>query len=245
MAHVNLSPTLGVRCNTYSQPIGKALDGWQACTKLPDTILTGRSCKVVPYDIAHVAALYQAYDHSDKASSCNAMWTYMPFGPFANSEELHAATIDRIQNGGLQTFVIMALADEQPIGQCSYLNYNLAHGSVEIGALCFSPALKRSTVATEAMYLMMQRAFDHGYRRYEWKCDQLNIASNTAALRLGFQFEGTFRNAMVLKGRRRDTCWYSVIVEDWPAVNTRLSIWLQPNNFEEDGSQKIALSSIL
>jgi hypothetical protein len=99
-------------------------------------------------------------------------------------------------------------------------------------------------MATEAMYLMMKTAFDHGYRRYEWKCDQLNRPSNLAALRLGFQFEGVFRNAVTTKGRRRDTAWYSVIVEDWPAVRARLEAWLDPDNFDGKGRQKQALSAI-
>jgi RimJ/RimL family protein N-acetyltransferase len=232
-----LSPSLGLRYNEQGQPIGKVLDDWKPCFRLPDAILTGRYCQVVPFTISHVAALHEAYSHD------NSLWTYMPFGPFDSADELKATTLDRMMTGGFQTFVIMSLADKQPIGQSSYMRYDLANGSVEIGAVSFSPALKRSTIATEAMYLMMKHAFDHGYRRYEWKCDQLNIPSNKAALRLGFQFEGTFRNAVVNKGRRRDTCWYSVIIEDWPQVRLRLEAWLDPANFDANGMQKEALSA--
>ena len=236
----DLSPSLGVRRNALGQPVGKALPGWKPCEKLPDIALTGRLCAVVPFEAAHAAPLFAAF----AAGGDDGLWTYMPYGPFATAAELEATTQDRMQNNGFHSFSIMPLKDRLPIGQASFLRYDPAHGSVEIGAIAFSAALKRSTVATEALYLMMKHAFDHGYRRCEWKCDQLNLASNRAALRLGFRFEGVFRNAQVIKGRRRDTAWYSVILEEWPDVRARLEAWLSPDNFDENGQQKTALSHL-
>ncbi len=234
-----LSPSLCARDNSWGQPIGKPLPDWQPCDKLPDIALTGRLCRVVPFDAeAHTSPLFDAYSADD-----GRMWTYMPFGPFPSADALKVETLNRIRNNGFQTYVICEIENNQPIGQASYMRYDLASGSVEVGAVSFSPALKRSRIATEAMYLMMKHAFDHGYRRYEWKCDQLNIPSNKAALRLGFQFEGIFRNAVVYKGRRRDTAWYSVIIEDWPQVKARLESWLDPANFDAAGVQKTALSA--
>ena len=233
----HLSPSLGVRHNTFGQPIGKALSGWHGCHKLPDAELDGRTCHVAPYDRVFAPGLYEAFAGDD-----GRMWTYLPYGPFGEAEEV-ADSIETYQkNRDFHTFVVVK--DEQALGYASYMRYDLANGAVEIGGVTFSPALRRSTVATEAMYLMMKHAFEHGFRRYEWKCDQLNIPSNQAALRLGFQFEGVFRNAMTSKGRRRDTAWYAVIVEDWPAVEARFLKWLSPDNFKDDGSQKVALSAM-
>ena len=199
--------------------------------------MIGRTCRVVPYHSDHAAPLFEAYARDD-----GRMWTYMPFGPFADAAALHASVMDYQQNKGFHTFVI--LADGMPLGHLSYLRYDLANGAVEIGGVSYSPTLQRSTVATEAQYLMMKHAFDHGYRRYEWKCDQLNIPSNRAALRLGFQFEGTFRNAVVRNGHRRDTCWYAIIVEDWAVVCARLEAWLDPANFDADGVQRHRLRTV-
>ena len=236
MSYEFLDRTLDPRPNAFGQPVGKIVPDWTTRRRLPDVELIGRTCRVVPYHPDHAADMFAAYAADD-----GRMWTYMPFGPFNDAAALHASIMDYQQAKAFQTFVI--LVDERAIGHLSYLRYDLANGSVEIGGVCYSPALQRSTVATEAQYLLMKHAFDHGYRRYEWKCDQLNIPSNRAALRLGFTFEGTFRNAVVRNGHRRDTCWYAVIVEDWPAVRARLEAWLDPANFDSDGVQRQALRS--
>jgi len=118
-------------------------------------------------------------------------------------------------------------------------------GVVEIGGLVFSPRLQRRPAATEAMYLMMRRVFDElGYRRYEWKCDSLNFPSRAAAARLGFQYEGLFRQAMITRGRNRDTAWFSVVDRDWPAVKAAFDAWLDPGNFAADGMQRGTLASL-
>ncbi len=234
MSYEIIDSTLEPSLNPFGQPVGKAIPGWRACARLPDIELVGRTCRVVPYHPDHAPALLKAYAADD-----GRMWTYMPFGPFADARALHDSIMDYQTTKGFHTFVI--LADERALGHFSYLRYDLANGAVEVGGVSYSPALQRSTVATDAQYLMMKHAFDHGYRRYEWKCDQLNIPSNRAALRLGFTFEGTFRNAVVRNGHRRDTCWYAVIAEDWPAVRSRLEAWLDPANFDAEGVQRQAL----
>jgi len=231
------SASLDIRQDAFGNPVGKPLPGWQGCARLPDTTLTGRACRLVPYEKAYAQDLYGAYAQDD-----GRMWAYLAYGPYDTPNALHESIEDWQNNKGLHTFVI--LKDEKPAGHASFMRYDLAHGSVEVGGVSFSPALQRSTAATEAMYLMMKHAFDHGYRRYEWKCDQLNAPSSRAAQRLGFQFEGVFRNATIYRGRRRDTAWYSVIIEDWPQTRVRLEAWLDPANFDAEGRQRRALSEM-
>jgi RimJ/RimL family protein N-acetyltransferase len=126
-------------------------------------------------------------------------------------------------------------------GIASYLRIEPAHGTIEVGHLAFSPLLQRTAAATEAMYLMMKHAFELGYRRYEWKCDALNAASRRAAERLGFRFEGVFRQAVVYKGRNRDTAWYSIIDREWPGREAAFLAWLDPTNFDSHGRQRRSL----
>ncbi len=237
LTYDTLSPSLGVRNDAFGNPVGKAVPNWHGCHKLPDATLVGRTCSVVPYDHVFAEGLFEEYSKDD-----GRMFGYLPYGPFGSIDELHDVIETWQKNRGLHTFVIVK--DEHPIGHASFMRYDLQHGSVEVGGVTFSPALQRSVMATEAMYLMMKHAFDHGYRRYEWKCNQLNMPSNLAALRLGFSFEGVFRNAQVSHESRRDTAWYSVIVEEWPAVKARLEAWLDPSNFDADGTQKTALRDV-
>lgn len=231
-----ISPSLGVRPDGFGHPVGKALPGWTARERLPDVALQGRTCRVVLYDTRFAQGLFDAFAQDD-----GRMFSYLPWRPFVSAKELDDVVQDYSKNRDFHTFVICR--NEAPVGLASYMRYDLSNGSVEVGGLTFSPGLQRSTAATEAMYLMMKQAFDAGYRRYEWKCDQLNAPSVRAALRLGFTFEGVFRNAVVTKGRRRDTAWFSVIVEDWPEVRARLEAWLDPSNFDAAGRQKAALGS--
>ncbi|WP_140985525.1 GNAT family N-acetyltransferase [Asticcacaulis tiandongensis] len=232
-----LSPSLGVRENQFGDPIGKAVPDWKGCARLPDTDLSGRTCRVIPYAIDHADDLYKAYARDD-----GRMWSYLPYGPYQSPSDVHNGIMDWQDNKGLQTFTI--LKDNTPVGHASFMRYDLHNGSVEIGGVTFSPLLQRSTAATEAMYLMMKHAFDHGFRRYEWKCNQLNWPSSHAAQRLGFTFEGVFRNAQVAREGRRDTAWYSVIAEEWPQVRARLETWLDPANFDASGQQIRALRDI-
>ncbi|ESQ86916.1 GNAT family N-acetyltransferase [Asticcacaulis benevestitus] len=232
-----VSPSLGIRDNAFGDPVGKAIPDWQGCQRLPDVELTGRTCRLVPYAETYAHGLFEAYAQDD-----GRMWSYLPYGPFDSPHSVNDSIQKYQNNRDFHTFVI--LKDEQLVGHASFMRYDLANGSVEIGGVTYSPALQRSTAATEAMYQMMKHAFAHGYRRYEWKCNQLNMPSSLAALRLGFSFEGVFRNHQVAREGRRDTAWYSVIVEEWPQVRARLESWLSPENFSVDGRQKKALRDI-
>ena len=140
-------------------------------------------------------------------------------------------------------FTIVDCAGSKPLGLASYLRIDPRCGSIEVGHLAYSPLLQRTATATEAMYLMMARAFELGYRRYEWKCDALNAASRSAAQRLGFIFEGIFRQATVVKGRNRDTAWFAIIDQDWPAIRDAFMRWLSPDNFDADGRQRSPLAA--
>ena len=131
-----------------------------------------------------------------------------------------------------------------PVGVASYLRISPSAGAIEVGHIHFSPLLQHTPSATEAMYLMMRRVFELGYRRYEWKCDALNAPSRRAAQRLGFSYEGVFRQAIVVKGRNRDTAWYACIDHEWPALREAYERWLDPANFDEQGRQRVSLSSL-
>jgi RimJ/RimL family protein N-acetyltransferase len=205
--------------------------------------MQGRLCRLEPLIAAtHAAALHEAYSrHPDEAN-----WTYLPYGPFSSASE-YAEWVESMESrDDLIPFVIRSGSGDHPVGVASYLRINPAEGSMEVGHLSYSPALQRTAAATEAMYLMMRRAFDElGYRRYEWKCDSRNADSRRAAERLGFRYEGTFRQAMVMKGRNRDTAWFSIIDEEWPGVRAALEQWLDPSNFDEAGRQRERLETLM
>ena len=138
-------------------------------------------------------------------------------------------------------FAVIDKATGHAVGVATYMRITPAAGTIEVGHINFSPVLQRTPIATEAMYLMMRRVFELGYRRYEWKCDALNAPSRAAAQRLGFSFEGVFRNALVYKGRSRDTAWYSITDSEWPAIRDAFEQWLAPDNFDAHGSQRVQL----
>jgi RimJ/RimL family protein N-acetyltransferase len=129
-------------------------------------------------------------------------------------------------------------------GVASFLRVNPQAGSIEVGHINYAPALQRTRAGTEAMYLMMRWAFEAGYRRYEWKCNALNLGSRRAAQRLGFSYEGVFRQAAVIKGRNRDTAWFAAIDSEWPALREAFEAWLSPSNFDADGQQKERLGDL-
>jgi RimJ/RimL family protein N-acetyltransferase len=200
--------------------------------------MSGSHCRLDPIDPdRHADDLHR--ENSRDESGAN--WTYLAYGPFSSVREYREWMIANCLGDDPLFYAIVDNADGKPKGVASYLRIAPAAGTIEVGHLQFSPALKRSTVATEAMFLMMARAFELGYRRYEWKCDSLNVASRKAAERLGFTFEGIFRNATVYKGRSRDTAWYSIVDREWPAVRDAFVAWLNPLNFDSRGEQKSPL----
>jgi RimJ/RimL family protein N-acetyltransferase len=202
-------------------------------------VLEGRFCRLEPLDAGrHAAELHEA----NSLDREQRMWTYLFSGPYASFDEYRAWLELRQASEDPLYFAIVDRATGLATGLASYLRIDPANGSIEVGHLQFSPRLQRTAAATEAMYLMMKQAFDLGYRRYEWKCDALNAASRRAALRLGFTFEGVFRQAVVYKGRNRDTAWYSIIDSEWRAVDAAYRAWLDPANFDADGRQRSALA---
>jgi len=158
-------------------------------------------------------------------------------------EEL-CARIDAVRASGVRPeYALIDLTSGKPFGQASYLNIDPAAGSIEVGGIVYAPAFQRGIAATEAVYLMMRRAFDElGYRRYAWQCNSLNARSRAAATRLGFTFEGVWRQANVHKGRNRDTAWFSILDSEWPAIKTAFESWLAPENFDDECRQRMRLS---
>jgi RimJ/RimL family protein N-acetyltransferase len=228
--------------NRFGQPIGAPVDGWTKRVAPPRTPMHGRYCELEPLvaDL-HAAPLYEAYGEYPDESN----WTYLPYGPFDSVEDFAAWVRPMETSFDPVPFAILAGDRKKPVGVASYLRVNPDQGSIEVGHVHYSPSLTGRVAATEAMYLMMHRAFEElGYRRYEWKCDSRNAASQAAATRLGFRYEGTFRNAMVMKGRNRDTAWFSITTEEWPSVKSALAGWLDPSNFDA-GKQKQPLRSFM
>ena len=228
------------RLNEFGQPIGFAVDGWEPRPFPERTAFRGRFAAVEPLEPEkHARDLFAANALDD-----GRMWTYLPYGPFANLED-YEAWLERIAAAPDPSFyAFVDLATAKPVGAGSYLRIEPGMGVVEVGHLAFSPKMQRTPVATEAMYLMMKHAFDLGYRRYEWKCDSFNYPSRSAAQRLGFSFEGIFRQAVVVKGRNRDTAWFSILDSEWPALQDAFARWLSPENFDAQGQQRTSLSSL-
>jgi RimJ/RimL family protein N-acetyltransferase len=199
----------------------------------------GYYCRLEPLDPdRHAAALFEA----DAADGGGRTWTWLAYGPFSDLPSYRAWMSATCLGNDPLFFAVIDLADGRPAGLVSYLRINPAAGSIEVGHIHYAPRLQRTPVATEAMYLMMQWAFESGYRRYEWKCDALNAASRSAAQRLGLSFEGIFRQAAVYKGRNRDTAWYAAIDSEWPALRQAFQVWLAPANFDDQGQQRTRLS---
>jgi RimJ/RimL family protein N-acetyltransferase len=223
------------------QPIGFALPGWTPPPYPARETLAGRFCRVEPLDPErHAADLWAA----NALATEQRLWTYLPYGPFPTFDDYRAWVEASRQSSDPLYFAIVDAARGQATGVASYLRIAPAAGSVEVGGLAFSPRLQRTPAATEAMYLMMRHAFGLGYRRYEWKCDALNAPSRAAAQRLGFSYEGTFRQATVYKQRNRDTAWFAAIDSEWPALEAAFQKWLDPSNFDASGRQRTRLSEL-
>jgi RimJ/RimL family protein N-acetyltransferase len=229
------------RLNAFGQPIGPELPGWLPPPRPGRQTLEGRWCRVEPLDVArHATGLWAANSLDPEGR----MWTYLFSGPFRTFEEYRDWLAPKESSEDPLFFAFVDKARNQPVGMGSYLRIDPPNGAIEVGHLAFSPLMQRTPVATEAMYLMMRNAFELGYRRYEWKCDALNARSRRAAERLGFTFEGIFRQAIVYKHRNRDTAWYSVLDREWPALDAAFRSWLDPVNFTADGEQRQSLESL-
>ncbi|MGE0761352.1 MAG: GNAT family N-acetyltransferase [Pirellulaceae bacterium] len=227
--------------NILNQWVGLPVCGWHPPPVPQRSCLPGNYVRLDPLDPArHAPDLFRAYAADTQGSG----WTYLGYGPFPD-ERAFRAWIDAI--GFAADPLFFAITDqehEHAGGMASYLRMTPASGSLEVGHIHYSSGLRGRRAATEAMYLMMRHAFELGYRRYEWKCDALNGPSRTAAQRLGLSFEGVFRQATVYKGRNRDTAWYAAIDSEWPALRTAFECWLDPQNFDIAGRQRVRLSEL-
>jgi len=228
--------------NHLGQPVGFPVEGWTARERPSPTPMTGRFCRVEPLDAARHAAELYAANSEDREGR---MWTYLPWGPYDGFDDYLAAIKAGLLRADFITYAVIDAASGKAAGVASYLNINPTAGSIEVGGIAYSPALQHKPAGTEAMYLMMRRVFDEvGYRRYEWKCNALNAPSRAAAERYGFRFEGIFRQAEIVKGRNRDTAWFSIIDREWPGIKAAFERWLDPGNFDGDGRQRASLSAL-
>lgn len=227
--------------NQFGQPVGEPVSNWMPRPYPSGVCLEGRHCRIERLDARrHLKGLYAVVADDDASA-----WTYMTYGPFENEAAFESWFAASCSQADPFFYAIVDAASSAVMGFASYLRIAPAVGAIEIGNVYFSRMLRRSALATEAMYLMMRHAIeDLGYRRYEWKCDSLNAPSRAAAQRFGFSFEGIFRQATLYKGRNRDTAWFAVIDRDWPKVKRAFERWLDPSNFNADGSQKISLSTL-
>ena len=221
--------------------IGIAVDPTPAQRPKP-VVLSGRVVTLRPFHKASQAkALYDGTHGPEKDN----LWRYMNEGPYAGPADYEAAFSQKQKSVDPLFLAVIDNATNLPVGQASYLRIEPVHRSIEVGHIIFTPGLQKSAGATEAMYLMARHVFnDLGYRRYEWKCNALNQPSRRAALRLGFTYEGIFRQHMISKGRNRDTAWFSMLDSEWPQLQSNFEQWLAPSNFDPHGRQRLSLSRL-
>lgn len=238
-----MSPNESQRENEFGQPIGLDVPDWKPVAAPDHSALEGRFCRVEALDVArHSEELFSAFSQGETGG----LWTYIPVGPFDTLEALQRWMETACASQDPLFYALIERETGQAIGIASYLRITPDFGVIEVGNIVFSPRLQKTPIATEVMFLMMQHAFNTlGYRRYEWKCDALNAPSRRAAARFGFAYDGLFRQALVYKGRNRDTAWFSILDKDWPAIERGFQSWLDPENFDEKGTQKRALSDLM
>ncbi len=205
---------------------------------IPRGALIGTYTRLEPLDAdRHTSDLFTAFAGADH------LWIYMPHGPFFAENEYRAWVESKQGDHDPYFYAIVDQHSGKALGVASYLRIDPGARSIEVGWITYSPLLQRSRIATEAMFLMMRNAFDLGYRRYEWKCNVLNKSSMRAAKRLGMTYEGTFRQATVVKGRNRDTAWFAIVDAEWPSMRRAFELWLEPENFDAAGEQLVSLDS--
>lgn len=222
-----------------ARPLGPVLAGWTAPPWPDRKDIIGRYVALEPLRAdQHAALLHRAFAGHDW------IWDYIPYGPFSSSAQYHrwARGVEDAKDPVF--FVLKDLKTGEYGGVQSLMRIKPDAGSIELGAITIAPSMQRTPAVTEAFYLMMKYAFDLGYRRFEWKCDALNLPSRRAAQRLGLSYEGIFRQAVVVKGRNRDTAWFAGIDSEWPALDQAFQVWLSPANFDADGRQRESLADM-
>ena len=230
------------RTNEYGQPTGPAVEAWTERARPSRTPMEGRYCRLEAVDVErHAADLHAAYMEAPDGRDWTYLFVERPNDPAAFRAYLEkaAASDDPLH------YTIVELPTGKAVGTAALMRIEPVHGVIEVGSITYSPLMKQTRAGTEAMFLMMRRAFDElGYRRYEWKCDSFNAPSRAAAKRYGFEYEGIFRQAIVYKGRSRDTAWFSITDREWPRVHAAFEAWLSPQNFDSEGRQKRSLAAI-
>ena len=226
---------------TDSVPFDAQVD--DAPAKRPQrATLDGRVVSIVPLNpLAHAATLFD----STRGVENERLWLYLFEGPFATRADFDSHLKQKASSEDPLFFAILDKHSGDAVGYAAYMRIEPAHRVIEVGSILYTPRLQRTVGATEAMYLMARHVFeDLGYRRYEWKCNALNEPSRSAALRLGFTFEGVFRQHMIIKGRNRDTAWFSMLDSEWPKRKAAFERWLHPSNFDANGRQRMSLSTL-
>ncbi len=213
---------------------------WKPARPLSRVALEGELVRLEPVDVArHAGQLFAAQ------ASAPELWAYLPYGPFESETAFRVWLTERAATSDPLFYAIIERMSGRALGMASFLRVEQGHGVIEVGHIWYSPALQRTRLATDAMYVMARHVFDDlGYRRYEWKCNALNEPSRRAAVRLGFTFEGVFRQHMVIKGENRDTAWYSMLDGEWPAAKAAFEAWLRPENFDAEGRQLRSLAEL-
>lgn len=224
--------------NQYGQTVGEALPHWQPLIAPPAVALKGRFCTLEPLSAAHSTALFAAFSSAPDDRD----WTWLGATQPASLAEMESWISGKCQDGGLVSYAVIDHRTQQAAGAVCFANIDGQNGAIEIGHVTWSPLMQRNVLGSEAIFLLLQQAFGLGYRRVAWRCDSTNLASRRAAERLGFTYEGRFRQAMTRKQRNRDTDWLSMIDGEWPQVQHALSAWLAVDNMDAHGHERQKLS---
>jgi RimJ/RimL family protein N-acetyltransferase len=229
--------------NEDGQSIGELVEGWKSCSVPPKTKMEGRYCVIEILDVEkHAEDLF----HSFAKDTTDYDWTYLHYGGFKSLIKFKEWLQTECLHNDPLFHVIIDKSQNIAVGMASYMRIQQKIGNIEVGHIHFSPAMQQKTIGTEAMYLMMKRVFDElGYRRYEWKCDSLNERSCQSAKRLGFTFEGIFRQHNIVKGHNRDTAWFSIINKEWNSIKNNYLTWLDKKNFNKVGYQIESLTNLM
>ncbi|WP_431225522.1 GNAT family N-acetyltransferase [Serratia sp. L9] len=225
--------------NKYGQPIGFPLPDWKPLPLPLRSQISGQHCNLLPLETSHCEALYQAYSLTEDDRD----WTWLGAEKPADLQEMMLWITRKINDPSLVSWAVTDTKNNRPVGVVCYSNIDSVNGALEIGHVTWSPLMQKTSMGTDALFMLLKNAFNLGYRRVAWRCDSLNMASRNAAERIGFTFEGRFRQAMTRKQRNRDTDWFSVIDTQWPEIEKALSGWLSPENFEQNGTQKRRLET--
>lgn len=227
-----------VTTNEYGQPIGPELGNWAPPPFPPRDPADGEYARLEPLATEQASELFGAFE-----TAPDSLWTYMSMGPMESVADMESALQQMLSYDDRQPYAIGV--DGRLLGFLSYLRIDPSGGVIEIGSIAFAPLLQKTRAATESIYLLIKSAFELGYRRCEWKCDDLNLPSRSAAERFGFRYEGTFLNATHYKGRSRDTAWYAIVDSEWPPLMKAYESWLSVENFDQTGRQIRSLATFM